>query len=60
MILTQLSMVTNEIKTFLKMKTKVGKIMLKCIKTLILKILVRTYIKMIYKELMSIAWHPLR
>ena len=53
-------MVTNEIKTFLKMKTKVGKIMLKCIKTLILKILVRTYIKMIYKELMSIAWHPFR
>ena len=53
-------MVTNEIKTFLKMKAKVGKIMLKCIKTLILKILVTTYAKKIYKDLMSIAWHSLK
>ena len=39
----------------------IEKIILKCMKRLILKILVSTHKnKEIYKELMPVAWHPLR
>ena len=50
-------MVTKDEKQRLWSK---GKIILKCIKRLILKMLGSTHIKKIYKELIPIAWLPLK